>query len=152
AQEFGRQSRHAPPRPAATPAFATQPPQPPAPKRGPASWADQISARQRVLDSGAAQPARTSRFPMSAQGMPAQAMPAPAMYASATPDFIGLEQQLLDINTQISTLHQPYEQGFTALRNDLAETGRALTEAMPRRAIETLEAEVRSLSERVDHS
>ncbi len=88
-------------------------------------------------------------------------MPAPALRAAppppmpqwnAAPDFTGLEQQLRDINTQISTLHQPYENAFTALRNEVAEIGRTLTEAMPRRAIETLEAEVRALSERIDRS
>ena len=150
ANEYARQPRFAPPpsRPAATPAFATMPPQPPAPARGPASWAEQISARQRALDGGPAQPARTPRFAIPTQTVPVAAVPA---YA-ATPDFSGLEQQLRDINTQISTLHQPYEQGFSALRIDLADIGRALTEAMPRRAIETLESEVRTLSDRVDHS
>ena len=64
----------------------------------------------------------------------------------------GLEQQLHHINTQISSLHQPYENALGALRSDLAEIGRALTDAMPRRAIEALETEVRALAERVDRT
>jgi localization factor PodJL len=142
AQDFGRQqARNAPP-----PQFQTMPPrqpapQQPAPKRGPASWAEQISARQRALDGGPAQvaPAR------------APAAPEPAAW-NAAHDLAGVQQQLYEINTQISSLHHPYENAINALRQDLAEIGRALTDAMPRRAIETLEAEVRALSDRVGQS
>jgi localization factor PodJL len=67
-------------------------------------------------------------------------------------DLTGLEQQLHHINAQISSLHQPYEDALGALRGDLAEIGRALTDAMPRRAIEALEGEVRALAERVDQT
>ena len=67
-------------------------------------------------------------------------------------DLTGLEQQLHHINTQISSLHQPYEDALGALRGDLAEIARALTDAMPRRAIEALETEVRALAERVDRT
>jgi localization factor PodJL len=63
-----------------------------------------------------------------------------------------LEQQLHHINTQISSLHQPYEDALGALRGDLAEITRALTDAMPRQAIEALETEVRALAERVDRT
>ncbi len=63
-----------------------------------------------------------------------------------------MEQQLHHINTQISSLHQPYEDALGALRGDLAEITRALTDAMPRRAIEALETEVRALAERVDRT
>ena len=67
-------------------------------------------------------------------------------------DLAGLEQQLHHINTQISSLHQPYEDALGALRGDLADIARALTDAMPRRAIEALETEVRALAERVDRT
>jgi localization factor PodJL len=109
------------------------PPSPPAPQPGPANWAAEISARQRTLDGGAA------------------AAPPPTAW-TAGPDVSGLEQQLRDITTQIASLHQPYEDALTGLRGDLAEIGRTLTEAMPRRAIEALEAEVRALAERFDRS
>jgi localization factor PodJL len=59
---------------------------------------------------------------------------------------------LRQITSQIASLHQPYEEALTALRSDLAEVARALTEAVPRRAIEQLENEVRTLAQRVDRS
>ena len=68
------------------------------------------------------------------------------------PDLANLEHQLRNITTQIASLHRPYEDALTALRGDLAEVGRALTEAMPRRAVEALETEVRTLSEKLDRS
>ena len=147
-QDFARQQpRYAPPpRPAAPPPFQTMPQQQlapplPAPKRGPASWAEQISARQRALDG----------VPAKAAPALAPAAPEPAAW-NAAHDLANVHQQLHELNTQISSLHHPYENAINALRQDLAEIGRALTEAMPRRAIETLEAEVRGLSERVDRS
>jgi localization factor PodJL len=137
-----QQAHYAPtPRPA-PPQFRTTPPQQqPAPKRGPASWAEQISARQRALDGGPAQAAPAL----------APAAPEPAGWNTAH-DLASVQQQLHEINTQISSLHHPYENAINALRQDLAEIGRALTEAMPRRAIEALEGEVRKLSDRVGHS
>ena len=63
-----------------------------------------------------------------------------------------LEHQLRQITTQIASLHQPYEDALSALRSDLAEVGRALKDAMPRQAVETLESEVRALSERIGRS
>jgi localization factor PodJL len=142
-QDFGRpQARYASPRQAAPP---QQPAPAPAQKRGPASWAEQISARQRALDGVAAQAA-----PAAAPAF-APAAPEPAAW-NAAHDLAGVQQQLYEINHQISSLHHPYENAINALRQDLAEIGRALTEAMPRRAIETLETEVRALSERVGQS
>jgi localization factor PodJL len=159
-----QRSRYVPPPPPAPP-----PPQPPAyappqqpmqqaqayaappqapPSRGPANWAAQISARQRALDGGPAAPAPQ---PTQAPPQPARA-PVPQAAWLPGPDLSGLEHQIHHLNTQISALHQPYENALTALRGDLAEIGRALTEAMPRRAIEALEGEIRSLAERVDRT
>ena len=126
-----RAARMAPPPPQAY----TPPPAPPSPPPGPASCAAEISARQRALDGG-----------------PQAAAPAPQWRQPAGPDLSGLEQHLRQITTQIASLHQPYEDALTALRGDLAEIGRALTEAMPRRAIEQLEGEIRTLAQRVDRS
>ncbi len=131
-----RTARMAPPPPAYTP-----PPAPPSPPPGPASWAAEISARQRALDGG----------PQAAAPAPQWRQPQPQAQAPA-PDLSGLEQHLRQITSQIASLHQPYEDALTALRSDLAEVARALTEAMPRRAIEQLESEVRSLAQRVDRS
>src|SRR4029077_7960685 len=39
-----------------------------------------------------------------------------------------------------------------ALRTDLTDIGRSLTEALPRRAVESLEIEIKALGQRIDHS
>ena len=140
ASEVRHRPRYAPPPPAAV---APAPPPQAAPSRGPANWAAQISARQRALDGG----------PVAATAAPAAApLAAPPAHWGGGADLTGLEQQLHHINTQISSLHQPYEDAFAALRGDLADITRALTDAMPRQAIEALETEVRALAERVDRT
>jgi localization factor PodJL len=167
ASEVRQRPRYAPP--PAPPAFATAPPQhvyapaPPAytpapppqaaPNRGPANWAAQISARQHALDGGPAVAAARPAPPPPAVAPLAMAPPAmaPAHWGGGA-DLTGLEQQLHHINTQISSLHQPYEDALGALRSDLADIARTLTDAMPRRAIEALETEVRALAERVDRT
>jgi len=136
--ELQHRPRYAPPPPLPQQYMPAPPPAPP--NRGPGNWAAQISARQRALDGEAA--AATSAAPVR------QA----AANWGGGPDLSGLEQQLHHINTQISSLHQPYENALIALRGDLAEIGRALTEALPRRAIEALESEVRALADRVDRT
>ncbi|MBM3528075.1 MAG: hypothetical protein FJX62_08280 [Alphaproteobacteria bacterium] len=115
---------------------------PPVAPPGPAGWAAQISARQRALDGDVDEPEPDADTPPVRRRT---ALP-------AGPDLSGVEQQLRQITSQIATLHQPYEDGLTVLRNDLAEIGRLLTEAMPKRAIEDLEAQVRALAERIDRS
>jgi localization factor PodJL len=138
------------------------------------SWAEQISARQRALDGGpAAAPATAPAYQPPQQAAPQHFAPqqfAPQHYApqhdapqpmahAAAPaswgppaDLAEVEHQLREINSQISSLHQPYENTLAALRGEIAEIGQLLTEAMPRRAIEALENEIRALAERVDHS
>src|SRR5262245_4715851 len=61
----------------------------------------------------------------------------------------GLEQQLRNINSQIESL-KPIDGAVETLRDDLADIGRLIKDAMPRQAIEALETEVRSLAQRVD--
>src|SRR5262245_5864489 len=63
--------------------------------------------------------------------------------------FGGLEQQLRNINSQIESL-KPIDGAVETLRDDLADIGRLIKDAMPRQAIEALETEVRSLVQRVD--
>jgi localization factor PodJL len=125
----------------ATPSHAMAPSPGSAPSGGRPNWTEQILARQRVLDGEASGPPPVPPSPQSA--------PAPADSAS---NLAGVEQQLRHINSQISTLLQPYENSLDALRNDLADIGRALTEAVPRQTVEALEGEVRALAERVDRS
>ena len=104
----------------------------------------EIAARQRALDGDASSPQQT---------------PSPAARAEdsrpPSPALSGLEKQLRQLTAQIESLHRPknsIESAIKALRNDLAEIGRAITQAMPRQAIETLESEIRKLAERVEQN
>jgi localization factor PodJL len=92
----------------------------------------EIAARQRMLDSGASGPAPD--LPRA----PSQRLP-------------DLEQLLREINTQVETARPcRIDNAIETIRNDLAEIGLMVKEAMPRHAIEALESEVRSLSSRID--
>ncbi len=100
----------------------------------------EIAARQSELDNVAPRP------------MPPRAAPPTAPAAPAGPDFSALERHLFRITSQIEALQRPdgIEQSIAAFRGELAEIRHALTEAMPRRAIESIENEIRSLSRRID--
>ncbi|HZR85643.1 MAG TPA: hypothetical protein VFB02_02510 [Bradyrhizobium sp.] len=80
--------------------------------------------------------------------------PAPAPREPAGPDFSALERHLLKITSQIEALQRPngLEQSIAAFRGELGEIRSAILEAMPRRAIESIEGEVRSLARRIDDS
>ena len=101
----------------------------------------EIAARQSELDATA-----------SRQAAPVEPPTAPAVSAAAWPDFSSLERHLFKITSQIEGLQRPdgIEQSIAAFRSELAEIRVAITEAMPRRAIELIENEVRSLSRRID--
>jgi localization factor PodJL len=65
-------------------------------------------------------------------------------------DLSGLEGQLRRITNQIEMLRRPgVEKAVTSLRAELGEIGRTLNEAMPRRAIETIENQVQGVNQRV---
>jgi localization factor PodJL len=100
----------------------------------------EIAARQNELDKAA---------PIPPSGAPPIA---PAAPAPAGPDFSVLERHLSKITSQIEALQRPsgIEQSIAAFRGELAEIRQAITEAMPRRAIESIENEIRSLSRRID--
>ena len=72
----------------------------------------------------------------------------------AAPDFSALERHLVKITSQIEALQRPngLEQSVATFRSELAEIRNAILEAMPRRAIESIEGEVRSLARRIDDS
>ncbi len=86
--------------------------------------------------------------------------PSPPPIASSTPaikpdiDMSALERQLATITSRIEALHQPaqIDQAIASFRGELAEIRRAITEAMPRQAIESIERDVRLLSQRIDDS
>ncbi len=104
----------------------------------------EIAARQNELDNAAPR----QMPPRSAPPAAAYAPPA----APAGPDFSSLERHLVKITSQIEALQRPdhIEQSIAAFRSELAEIRHAITEAMPRRAIELIENEIRSLSRRID--
>src|SRR4249920_252790 len=120
----------------------------PSPPLSPASMdfaIAEIAARQNELDS-----------PPPRQTPPRQSAPATgsAQAAPAGPDFSSLERHLLKITSQIEALQRPdhVEESIAAFRGELAEIRQAITEAVPRREIESLENEIRSLSRRIDEN
>jgi localization factor PodJL len=121
----------------------------PSPPLNPASLDSaiaEISARQNELDNFAPPPMLSSAPPVA----PAvtHAPPPPP----AGPDFSSLERHLVKITSQIESLRRPdhIDQSISAFRSELGEIRHAITEAMPRRAIESIENEVRSLARRID--
>jgi localization factor PodJL len=120
----------------------------PSPPLSPASFDSaiaEIAARQSELDAPPPRPMPSRQAPPIA---PMMAPPAPP----PGPDFSALERHLFKITSQIEALQRPdhLEQSIAAFRGELAEIRAAITEAMPRRAIESLEGEIRSLSRRID--
>ncbi|MES2602682.1 MAG: hypothetical protein V4602_17915 [Pseudomonadota bacterium] len=108
----------------------------------------EIVARQGELDGAPrAMPQSSTRMPP-----PSFMNHAPPIQPQA--DFSGLERQLSHITSQIETLRRPdgIEQSIAAFRGELAEIRQAITEALPRRAIESLEGEIRSLGRRIDET
>jgi localization factor PodJL len=122
----------------------------PSPPLNPASLDSaiaEISARQNELDNFAPSSVQRSAPPIA----PAAAY-APPPAAPAGPDFSSLERHLAKITSQIESLRRPdhIDQSISAFRAELAEIRQAITEAMPRRAIESIEGEIRSLARRID--
>src|SRR5262245_10400137 len=100
-------------------------------------------------------PQRVSAPPQPSLAAPMA--PAPQVTPSPPPpgpDFSSLERHLFKITSQIEALQRPdhVEQSIAAFRSELAEIRHAITEAVPRREIESLENEIRSLSRRIDDS
>ena len=129
----------------------------PSPPLSPASFDSaiaEIAARQNELDAAAPRqmpPRSAPPMPPAAPPMAAYAPPA-APSAPAGPDFSSLERHLLKITSQIEAMQRPdhIEQSIASFRGELADIRQAITEAMPRRAIESIENEVRSLHRRID--
>jgi localization factor PodJL len=123
----------------------------PLPEATPPPVAFGAKASQPIADaaSGAEMPVRTAPLPGAA------APPAPpSIPAAAAIDIFKLEEQLREITAKIETLRpaNDLDRVIGAFRNDLAEISRQITEALPRRALESLEIEVQALAQRIDHS
>ena len=123
----------------------------------------EITARQSELDGFAPRQlpprAAPSIAPAAAYAtpLPPMAPPTPAYVPPPPqpgPDFSSLERHLLKITSQIESLQRPdnTEQAVNTFRSELAEIRTAITEAMPRRAIESIENEIRSLHRRIDET
>ena len=122
----------------------------PSPPLSPASFDSaiaEIAARQSELDAPPPRPMPQRQAPPIAPMM-APSAPPPSQGA----DISALERHLFKITSQIEALQRPdqLEQSIAAFRSELAEIRAAITEAMPRRAIESLEGEIRSLARRID--
>jgi localization factor PodJL len=131
----------------------------PSPPLSPASMdfaIAEIAARQNELDGPAPRPVPPHQMPpRSAPAMAPMMAPQPVMPPQAPgPDFSALERHLIKITSQIEALQRPdhMEQSIASFRSELAEIRHAITEAMPRRAIESIENEIRSLHRRIDEN
>jgi localization factor PodJL len=113
----------------------------------------EINARQRTLygEAVSAMPAQEEPTLMQA---PVPLPPRPAPPAEPPVDISNLGEQLRHITTRIESLRptSDFERVITAIRTDLAEIRRQITEALPRHAVESLEIEVQALARRIDHS
>ncbi len=143
----------------AAPAFRPSPPTNPAMSPMDFSIAE-IIARQGQLDGLTPSPApQPTAAQMPAPSFVSPAFNPPPVYAAPPlqpqqADFSGLERQLSEITSQIATLRRPdgIEQSIAGFRNELAEIRQVITEALPRREIESLENEIRSLGRRIDET
>jgi localization factor PodJL len=130
--------------------LSREPPRQVSPAGDPPTALDQalieIAERQRVLDGNPAAPAAAASAPAFA---PAASGPLPR---ARTQELAGLERELRHINEEIAALKAPcgIDKAVDTLRDDLAEIGVMVQEAMPRKAVEALEGEVRRLGERVE--
>jgi localization factor PodJL len=127
----------------------------PSPPISPASFDSaiaEIAARQNELDNVAPRAMPRRSAPPIAPSLPTAPAMAPPPPPPPGPDFSSLERHLFKITSQIEALQRPdvTEQSIAAFRSELAEIRAAITEAMPRRAIESIENEIRSLSRRID--
>jgi len=112
----------------------------------------EIAARQSELDKAKLPPVPAPAH-RAAPAAPAIA-PVVAPPIAPGPDFSILERHLVKITNQIEALRRPdeLEQSIAAFRSELMEIRQAITEAMPRRAIEAIENEIRLLSRRIDET
>ncbi|MDI1346912.1 MAG: hypothetical protein PSV22_22885, partial [Pseudolabrys sp.] len=120
----------------------------------------EIAARQRALGGGAA-PGQPPQQQQPQQQVPPQVQayapphaqtytPAPVLTPVPSQDLSGLEEHLRKITDQIETLRRPgVEDAINALRAELGDIARALSDAMPRQAIDAIERQIQGLTQRI---
>ncbi len=137
------------------PAAAPQPRPAPQPERPAAYRAPQTTIPE-LLDFDIAEiVARQNQLNgESPQQMMQAAAPSMAPPAPAAPDLSGFEKQLQYLTSQIESLRRPdgVDQAIAGFRSELAEMRQAITEALPRRALESLENEIRAVARRIEDS
>ena len=148
------------PRMMAAPPMAPHMPQPAMAPQGLDRAVAEIAARQRALSGGAA-PGRPQQQQQQQQQVPPQVQayapphaqtytPAPVMMPVPSQDLSGLEEHLRKITDQIETLRRPgVEDAINALRAELGDIARALSDAMPRQAIDAIERQIQGLTQRI---
>ena len=133
----------------------------PAPQPAAREATAEIAARQRVLDSEPAPQPAVREVPVEtvARQRVLEAEPTPQPTVREVPaesviDIDGLERQLRQITARIESLgpSSDLESSVAAIRGDLTDIARLITEALPRRAVESLEIEVKALAQRIEHS
>jgi localization factor PodJL len=133
----------------------------PAPQPAARDMPAEIAARQRVLDSEPAPQPAVREVPAETVArqrvLEAEPTPQPAVRevpAESVIDIDGLERQLRQITARIESLgpSSDLESSVAAIRGDLTDIARLITEALPRRAVESLEIEVKALGQRIEHS
>jgi localization factor PodJL len=133
----------------------------PAPQPATRDVPAEIAARQRVLDGDPSpQPAiREAPAEIAARQRVLDSEPVPQPAIREVPvesviDIEGLERQLRQITARIESLgpSSDLESSVAAIRGDLTDIARLITEALPRRAVESLEIEVKALAQRIEHS
>jgi localization factor PodJL len=121
----------------------------------------EIAARQRVLEAEPAPQPAIREVPAdiaARQRVPdSEPIPQPPVRevpAESVIDIDGLERQLRQITARIESLgpSSDLESSVAAIRGDLTDIARLITEALPRRAVESLEIEVKALAQRIEHS
>ena len=129
----------------------------PSPPISPASFDSaiaEIAARQNELDNvraTARMPPRSAP-PIAPADAGARHAPPARRAEPSGPDFSSLERHLFKITSQIEALQRPDVSSNRSRRSaaNWPRSAHAITEAMPRRAIELIENEIRSLSRRID--
>ena len=121
----------------------------------------EISARRSSLSGSGAPAATPNPFIPQAATPPlapmAAAPVAPPPVAPPAPppvDLSGIERQLNHLTSQIEALRRPdhRDEAIATFRGELAEIRRSLTEALPRKAIDSLEVEIRALGQKIERN
>ena len=125
---------------------AAAPPPPPAETKKSSSKRAAAPTAPAATTTAAAAPVATTAAPAT------PAAPVASAATGAPGDITNLERQLQDITVQLETLKRPsaLESAVAAMRSDLSRISHEISDALPRRALETLQDQISALTERVE--